>query len=61
MEERGAPTDVSVTKVQNILQAEINNRLGSRQQLHEKIIALDGEIAGLREAQQKVERLLASR
>lgn len=43
--------------VQNVLLANINNRLAIRQNLWEKIVALDGEIAGLREAQYQVDKL----
>lgn len=36
--------------------AQIGNRQAQRQQLWEKIIGLDGEIAGLREAQHQIEK-----
>lgn len=41
----------------NVLHVHINNRLGERQRLWEKIVSLDGEISGLREAQYQLEKL----
>lgn len=48
---------VIVTDAVNALRAQINNRLSARQQLWEKIVAMDGEISGLREAQYQIEKL----
>lgn len=41
----------------NIIRAEIGNRRAKRQELWEKIIDLDGQISGLREAEYKIEGL----
>lgn len=41
----------------NILSIEIQNRQGQRQGLREQIISLDGQIAGLREACRKIEKM----
>ena len=41
----------------NVLKAEINNRQVKRQDIWEKIVSLDGEIMGLREALHRVESL----
>ena len=52
-----AKPSIPFDQATNVIQCEINNRLGARQQLHEKLVSLDGEIAGLREAQYRIERL----
>lgn len=48
------PSD-QLTIALNMINAEISNRLVTLQVLNEKRIALEGEIAGLREAQNRFE------
>lgn len=41
----------------NVIRAQIGDRQAKRRELWEKIIDLDGQIAGLREAEHQIEKL----
>ena len=60
-DQRNVTETVSATQAHTVIQSEIENRFHKRRKLHEELLQIDAEIAGLRTAQDSIKRLTKPR